>query len=890
MLKTHRPRWITCDKMMGVVLREQEVQKRNPSADAAQESETMEKTEQPAVYKKRISVRNLVEFILRSGDIDERAGTMADPEAMQLGSRMHRKIQKRQGPDYHAEVMLSIDVPCEDFIITVEGRADGILEQEKGVTIDEIKGIFRPLRFVEEPVPVHLAQAKVYAYIYATQHELEKIKVQMTYANLETEEIKYFKEKYTIEELTEWFDHLMAEYRKWAKFEKEWREKRQESIHKTTFPYDWRDGQKDLSASVYRTIAHGKNLFIQAPTGVGKTLSTLFPAVKAMGEDKGERIFYLTARTIARTVAEEAFALLSDNGLRMKRVTLTAKEKICPLDETACNPDDCPYAKGHFDRINDAVFELINRKDCFTRTEVEEGAKEFQVCPFELSLDLSNWCDSIICDYNYVFHPRSKLKRYFGDGVKGDYLFLIDEAHNLVDRGRDMYSAQLVKEDFLALKKKIKPYSKKIATALERVNRQLLALKRECGDWQELESIGALPISLMNLCAQMEDFLETEGAGPMGADVRELYFTVRTFLDTCDRLDETYVIFDEILGDDRFRLKLFCVDPSVNLQECLNRARSTVFFSATLLPIDYYKRLLSTDPENYAVYAESVFDPANLKVMIGRDTSSKYTERGPAQYRRIASYIQETVKAKAGNYLVFFPSYRMLMDVQESYETILEEEGIIAGSPTDDTAIAVADDITDDTANAVAGDITDDPANAVAGDIADDTANVPAGDNTDGAKLRITLTAQHPGMSESQREEFLQQFSAQREDSLVGFCVMGSIFGEGIDLKNDRLIGAIVVGTGLPQVCCDQEILKRYYDRKGMDGFRFAYLCPGMNKVLQAAGRVIRTEQDKGVVVLLDRRFTQWSYREMFPREWKNISEGVLQTAGEELKKFWESI
>lgn len=773
----------------------------------------------------RISVRSLVEFILRSGDIDNRRGTMADKEAMQLGSRLHRKIQGQMGSNYRAEVSLSLKYPCRDIVIVVEGRADGIQEDADGTLIDEIKGIFRDLAYLEGPVDVHLAQAKCYAYIYAKEKELEEIAVQMTYCNMETEDIRRFKQKFTYAELEQWFEKLMQEYEKWCMFSAGWKKIRQESITQVEFPFEYREGQKELAAAVYRTIARKKKLFIEAPTGVGKTISTIFPAVKAVGEGLGEKIFYLTAKTITRTVAQEAFAMLREQGLKYKVATLTAKEKICPMEETECNPDACPYAKGHYDRVNDAVFEILGTTDDFTRESLLAQSEKWQVCPFEMGLDVSLWTDAVICDYNYVFDPRAHLKRFFGDGVKGDYLFLIDEAHNLVERGREMYSAVIYKEDILEVRRAVKPYSRKLEKYLTKCNDYLLDLKRECTAYSLLDNVGNFALSLMNVAGEMEKFLE-EDRGDVHELVLNLYFAVRTFLDIHERLDENYVIYSEMENSGRFKLKLFCVNPAVNLAEFLDKGRGTVFFSATLLPIQYYIRLLSTRMDDYTIYAKSPFDPSRKLLLIGNDISSKYTRRGKREYDKAAAYIKRTVELKKGNYLAFFPSYKMLEDVAQSFEEI-------------------------------------------------------RGD--------VRAICQNSKMDEREREEFLGAFEEDNPEGLVGFCVMGGIFGEGIDLKKDRLIGAMVVGTGLPQICNEREILKNYYDSREMDGFDYAYRYPGMNKVLQSAGRVIRTQEDEGVILLLDDRFLQWEYLQMFPVEWSDYDVCTLRSLEDKLQNFWSA-
>lgn len=646
---------------------------------------TME-TEQTVV---KISVRNLVEFILREGDIDNRTAGSMERDAMLQGSRIHRKIQRRMGSAYCAEVLLKIQCPCDGFTLQVEGRADGIMAEEGKTVIDEIKGVMRELEQVREPVGVHLAQAKCYAYIYASQNGLEEIYVQMTYCNLETEEIKRFRQQYQLEELEHWFMDLVHAYEKWAGFQIVWKKERNASIRRTEFPFPYREGQRDLAASVYRTILRRKKLFIQAPTGVGKTMATVFPTVRAMGEELGEKLFYLTAKTITRTVAEQAFQTLRSQGLLFKTITLTAKEKICFCEETECNPDACPYAKGHYDRVNDAVFDLITNGCDLTRNVLEAQAEKYQVCPFEMALDVSIWVDGVICDYNYVFDPNAHLKRFFSEGNKGGYLFLIDEAHNLVERGREMYSAEIYKEEILKMKRLVKAEDPRLAKRLEECNRLLLEMKRECENYtvldevrpaeedagyQVVESVSHVALKLMNVFGELERFLEECQDPKKREEILEFYFQVRDFLNIYDILDENYTIYTELERQGRFKLKLLCVNPAANLQKYLERGNSTVFFSATLLPIHYYKTLLSVETEDYAVYARSTFPMENRLLLLGTDVSTRYTLRGKEMYRRIALYILETIRAKRGNYMIFFPSYRFMEDVYEFFQIERKEE------------------------------------------------------------------------------------------------------------------------------------------------------------------------------------------------------------------------
>ena len=775
----------------------------------------------------RISVRSLVEFILREGDIDNRVSGSMEKDAMLLGGKIHRKIQSRMGTNYTAEVPLKIQMPCDGFVLQIEGRADGVLKDDGKVLIDEIKGILRSLEHLEAPVPVHLAQAKCYAYIYAVQNSLKCIDVQMTYCQMETEEIRRFCQEFEFQELQTWFQDLVTQYEKWAKFEIEWRNVRNDSIRQIEFPFPYREGQRDLVASVYRTILRKKKLFIQAPTGVGKTMATVFPAVRAMGEGLGEKIFYLTAKTIMRTVAEQAFSLLKEKGLLYKTITLTAKEKICFCEEAECNPDACPYAKGHFDRVNDAVFDLITHSGDWSREVLEEQAKKHMVCPFEMSLDVSNWADAVICDYNYAFDPQAHLKRFFSESGKGEYLFLIDEAHNLVERGREMYSASLYKEDLLEVRKLVKAEDPKLAKRLSECNQQFLELKRECEHYQILKSVSHIALKLMNVLSKLEDYLEECKDAEKKKRVLDFYFAVRSFLNVHDIMDENYVIFSEMMEDGRFQIKLFCVNPAVNLQNYLEQGNSTIFFSATLLPVHYYKKLLSVEKDDYAVYAHSSFPQENKFLFIGTDVSTRYTRRGESTYQRFARYIAVMAEQKKGNYMAFFPSYRFLEEVHTCFLECVDHE--------------------------------------------------------------VDSICQVSYMDEEQREEFLEEFEREREKSLVAFCVMGGIFSEGIDLTDDKLIGAVIAGTGLPQVCTEREILKQYFNAADMDGFDYAYLYPGMNKVLQSAGRVIRTESDRGVILLLDDRFRAMRYREVFPREWQQYQLGSVKNLEQEIRTFWES-
>ena len=782
--------------------------------------------------KVRISVRNLVEFILRSGDLDNSRGSSGDKEAMLKGGRLHRKIQRSMKGNYQAEVSLKRESEYEDVIIQVEGRADGIFTEDGEFWIDEIKGTYGNLQAMEVPVPVHRAQAMCYGWIYGEKEGLSQIGIQMTYSHLDTEDTRRFREIFSMEELKNWYQKLLDDYHKWISCSLSWKKERNASMKDLQFPFPYREGQREIVSGVYHTVSSKKTLFVQAPTGVGKTMSAIFPSVRAIGEGKGETLFYLTAKTITGTVAWEAFHTLRENGLKFKVTAITAKEKLCFLDSPECTPEKCPYAKGHFDRVNDAVYELWTTEEVYSREVIRAHAEKWQVCPFEMCLDLSVWVDGVICDYNYAFDPNVHLKRFFGENISGDYIFLIDEAHNLVERGREMYSAEISRQTLFTLRKKIRKHFPKLARALDKASRQMLELEEDLkasqNPYQVLSNPGVLPVTFLTISGELEEILEEKNLEEeLRKEILEFYFVVRDFLNVSELVDENYVVYTECFGENDFRLRLFCVNPAANLIEYLKKGRSAVFFSATLFPMLYYRELLTTETDAYGIYVQSPFSAKNRRILIGSDVSSRYTRRNHTEYRKIAEYISRCVWQRQGNYMVFFPSYRLMEDVYQVYEEEFSVDW-------------------------------------------------------------VRCIRQNSDMTEREREEFLEEFQS-REGTLVGFCVLGGIFSEGVDLTGESLIGAIIVGTGLPQIGSEREILKEYYDRKKQSGFDYAYRYPGMNKVLQAAGRVIRTKEDRGVILLLDDRFLGRDYGEIFPREWKDRSSCRLNTVEEAVSRFWRS-
>ena len=799
----------------------------------------------------RLSVRSLVEFIFRSGDLDNRRKTSTEL-AMAEGNRVHRMLQKKGGAGYHAEVGLKWHYEAEGFDICLEGRADGIMEDyvpeeylelgeqmplfaaEYGIVdipepmtyIDEIKGTYQNLNRIQEPYLEHLAQAKCYAYIVAMEEALSEIGVRVTYCNFEDHDLKYFHYIFEKEELAEWFEAAMQELLKWVSYHFIWKAEKIPSIQGLEFPYTYREGQKELASYVYQTIYHGRKLFLESPTGVGKTLSTVFPAVKALGQGLSEKVFYLTAKTITRTVAEETFALLRGNGLAFKDIVITAKEKTCFNETCDCNPGACPYAKGHFDRVNECLYAIITREKRFGREVIERYAKEYEVCPYELSLDVSLFADGVICDYNYVFDPHVYLRRYFSGDNAGKYIFLIDESHNLLDRGREMYSAILLKDEVLGVRRLIKEQDKELALHLGKLNKSLLAFRKKSDGLTLFEDVEEVYLAAVDAKERMDIYMNNHKDSEIPDEFMDFYFRVTHFNDIYEEIDDKYVIYGHLLDDGEYLLKLFNVDPSNNLKQRMEQARSSVLFSATLLPIQYYKELLGGEKEDYEVYAHSVFPPENRGLFAARDVTSKFTRRGPKEYERIATYLHDMLAVKKGNYLAFFPSYAFMEEVFRVYMAMYGEEPVVH-------------------------------------------------------------LLQKEDMSEEDRESFLDVFREERERTVLGFCVLGGIFSEGIDLKHDSLIGAAIVGTGLPQVGQERELLKAYFDKQGLNGFDYAYRFPGMNKVLQAAGRVIRTAEDVGIVLLLDERFLQASYRVLYPREWEHIEVVDKGNAAAKMEAFY---
>lgn len=753
--------------------------------------------------KIKISVRSLVELIMKKGSIDNRF--VGNIKAIE-GIRGHQKVQKSYGDEYTCEVSIKHTFYFDEIEIEVEGRMDGLLIENNKTIIDEIKTTTKDLLLIDENTnPLHWAQVKCYGYMYCIHNDLDNIDLQVTYYNIENKSTRILRKKFKICELEEFFFTLINEYKSWASMEKKWMEIRNESIKNLKFPFEeYRQGQREFAVRVYKSIVDGKKCFAMAPTGTGKTVSTFFPAIKAMGEEKTSKIFYLTAKTITREVANDTISLMKKQKLNLRSITITAKEKICKMSEVNCNPDYCPYAKGYFDKINNALKEILKKYDDFSRKNIDEMSEVYKLCPFELFLDLTMFSDIVICDYNYIFDPRVYLKRYF-DVKKTDFTFLVDEAHNLLDRSRNMYSAEINQDTFIKIKKIIGKKDKRLLNLIKEIESYFLEKSKVLDVMKEKYLVeNELPKVLLELFNALMKFMDEylSRSNEENSDLLDLYFEVNKFISISNFYDNNYktIYSDELLG---INIKLFCANPSDLIVEKINKSKSTTIFSATLTPLNYYKEIYGSEGEDFIINLKSPFDVKNRLLMIGDNISTTYNKRKDTA-EDIVEYIKACVECKNGNYMVFFPSYKYMELVYEKIRDKYEDLNVII---------------------------------------------------------------QENNMSEEEKEEFLALFNNDDKETHVGFCVLGSHFSEGIDLTEDKLIGVIVVGVGMPQINIERDIIKEQLNENNK-GFDYAYVYPGMIKVLQAVGRCIRTSKDRGVILLLDNRYSTYRYKSIFPQEW----------------------
>lgn len=771
-----------------------------------------------------ISVGNLVSYSFRGGDLSFDSFSMGNPREAIFA---HQKIQKSRPDEYTGEVPVSYQFETDKYLLEVNGRMDGIFEYPGKVVIEEIKTTTKNIdAVIKNPNPNHWAQLKIYCYIWITQNNTDRIEGQLTYYQMESGKIEEIGVTYTKNELEIFFNDLIDRYLKRVEAIDEWLELRNHSIRQMEFPFEnYRPGQRKMAVEVYSAIRNEENIIIQAATGIGKTMSTIFPAIKAMGENLSSKIFFLTARTTGKEAAENAISEMRKKGLKIKSLTITAKDKICFKTESACSPEECEFTRGYFDRVDEAI-ERFFKLDALSKTAIEEMAGEFQICPFEFSLELSLLADVIICDYNYVFDPRVYLRRFFLEGSM-DFILLIDEAHNLVERSREMFSAEISKQDFLNTRRLLKKKLPGIYKKISKINTRLLKYRKNCDEHgsfiSEEESPGEILPSLKYFLRSAEKWLIQNIVTEFREPLIELYFKVRAFVRILEDYDDNYRTLYEKNGKD-LRLKLFCIDPSNRLRNTTEKIRSSVFFSATMSPAHYFKSIFGCRRESRTVEIPSPFPHENLCLVIFEGISTLYKNRERTK-ESAASLINPVVKSKKGNYLLFFPSYAYMKMILDTYDS--DESGF-------ETLI------------------------------------------------------QSAGMSETERDDFLSRFDKDNEGTLIGFAVMGGVFGEGIDLEGERLSGAVIYGVGLPGISPEKDIIRDFFNSKDNTGFEYAYLYPGINRVLQAAGRVIRSEKDRGIVILIDDRYRSYRYKSLFPPGWRPVRVNNAEQLSKVLDKFWE--
>lgn len=770
-----------------------------------------------------VSVGNLIDFTLRAGDLSFDSFSRSNPRDAIFA---HQKIQKSRPDEYEGEVPVSYRFESEKYTLEINGRMDGIYRLCDRIIIEEIKTTNKNLDIVKNnPDPAHLAQLKIYCFICASSEGLDKIEGRLTYYQFESEETETLSDIYNREDLEIFITGLVSGYLKKVETIDQWVLCRNGSIKNLEFPFgEYRTGQRTMAVEVYRSIKNSNDILVQAATGIGKTMSALFPSVKAMGEDLTSKLFFLTARTTGKEAAENAIGEMRKKGLRIKSLTITAKDKICFEKESACSPEECPYARGYFDRVDNAV-ESLMEEDFFSRHRIEEAARHFRLCPFEFSLELSLLSDVIICDYNYVFDPRICLRRFFAD-EKRDYTLLIDEAHNLVERSRDMFSAELIKQEILDTRRSLKKRLPGLYKRLGRINSLMLKYKKACSERGSFLTSEESPEELLPLLRPFlksaEDWLAKNIATAFRDQLMELYFRVRTFVKIWEEYDENYNTIYEENGND-LRLKLFCIDPSSRMRNTLEKIRSAAFFSATMSPPVYFKRLFGCSEDAGIMEVTSPFPPENLCLVIFDSISTLYKNRDKTR-KSAAALIDPVINSNRGNYLLFFPSYAYMNMIIDSC----------------------------------------DPGNS-----------------------GFRTVIQSPGMSEDERDDFLGNFEKDNEDTLVGFAVMGGVFGEGIDLEGNRLSGAVIYGVGLPGISPERDIIRDFFNKKEQSGFEYAYLYPGINRVLQAAGRVIRSDKDRGVVILVDERYRSFRYKSLFPSGWRPVFIRNPDQVAKTLENFW---
>ena len=753
----------------------------------------------------QLSVHDVVDFLLRSGDIDDR---VYNQEAMELGSKIHSSYQKKQGKEYLSEYLLGETFERPLGTIVLSGRADGIILGGEVPIVDEIKSTVLPLEvFYQQQLSWHLGQAECYALMYCHQEKIDKIAIRLTYISQREDGKQEHEFHYLLEDLEKKVYGYLDEYLEFHQRSFEHRKARDESCKKLAFPFpSFRSGQRELAKYAYGIAKKGGILFAEAPTGIGKTMSTLYPFVKAFLEGKNERIFYLTAKTTGQEAAKEAILSMKEKGLIARASYLKAKDKLCLSPGKACNPDECPYAKDYYGKLKETIQQALESDRDFDEGYLLMKSYEKMLCPFELQLDLSLYSDVIVCDYNYLFDPLVKLDRFFGELSDPSHsLALIDEAHNLVDRGRPMYSACLDDLSLHFAKKSLKGKAfTSLKRALTKVQKALIdeAILHEETPFFVYDVPPAGVLKAVEALKRANQKFGKDVHPHVSEEYKDFFLECNKFQRLLSDYYGPNVKIYLSLKDKKITLKLYCLDPSPYLSKSLSALKGAVVFSATLSPISYYMNAVLGHEKAPFLLLPSPFPKEHFRLLLAPKVSTRYKDRSTT-YSNVASYLSRFVEAKLGNYFLYFPSYEYL----ESIMPYLSFKD-------------------------------------------------------------ATILYQRHDMNDLEKAEFLSHFGKNPQKTTVGLLVLGGAFSEGIDLPEDRLIGVAVVGIGLPQIGVDNDLIRDYYQSKNGKGFEFAYMDPGMNKVMQAAGRLIRSESDVGAALLIDDRYLLEEYRVLFQRIW----------------------
>ena len=775
--------------------------------------------------KIRLSVHELVDFVLRSGDIDNRVFNM---ETMQEGSRLHSWYQKKQGPDYLPEVSLSQEFETEKYVVTLFGRADGIILNEgQSLVVEEIKSTNIEIdKFRDSQYEWHLGQAICYASMACKLYDKTLAIIKMTYISQITSKIETGFSEHTLDELSNFVIKLIIDYTNFFDAIAEHRHNRNVSVSKLGFPFETpRAGQEKMIEVVRDILETGGQVLIEAPTGIGKTMSTLFPAVKEFSTEKYAKIFYMTAKTSGQKMAYEAIRTMKRKGLVAVDITITAKEKICINEPIrACNPDHCPFAKNYYTKLRVVLTELFSDYSSFNKNNVLDYARKHEVCPFELQLDISTFADIIIGDYNYFFDPQVSLQRHF-ESLSDSTAVLVDEAHNLVDRAQAMYSACINTYEFSMLQRKFKPI-KDVAAFKTRI-RALDKLFKEIDRGLLPDTEHIFTHISPNLLSELEKFLSEAKKllkdRPEYGFQKEFYpffFSALRFVKLSELFDSNYCGYYLKDHPQSYKINLLCLDPSKYIGETCRNVKSVIFFSATLTPNEYYANVFGIrEPFNF-LNLPSPFNNRNLLTLINPYLSVKKNHRADS-YDEVARASLAFINSKIGNYLIFVPSYEYLKTLPSLMST-----------------------------------------------------------------FKGNIYIQEREMTDEDRADFLDKFPLKPKISNVGIVVMGGVFSEGIDLVKDRLIGVVIIGVGMPSISFERRIMQDYYDRQGLNGFVYSFVIPGINRVRQAVGRLIRGETDKGAALFIEARFMQTPYKGIFKGLLGNSS--LVANEDEIAYRLWE--